>query len=879
MKSELVRKTFLDFFRERGHTIVPSSPVVPVGDPTLLFTNAGMNQFKDIFLGKVPCPYDPPRAASVQKCIRVSGKHNDLEEVGRDGWHHTFFEMLGNWSFGEYFKREAILWAWELMTKFYGIPAEKLWATVYESDDEAYRIWIEEIGLPPEKVVRCGMKDNFWEMADTGPCGPTTEIHYDWGKELDPDGVPNASDRFVEVWNIVFMQYFRDKDGELHDLPAKNVDTGMGFERLVAVLQGTRDNYQTDIFSPLIERISELSGHDYEEGGQITMAFRVLSDHIRALSFAIADGAIPGNTGRGYVLRRILRRAARFSRILGVHEPIMYKLVSPLVDKMGNVYPELKKNADTIAQIIKAEEERFGKTLDFGIELFNNIIEQLEKRGERTIPGEDAFRLYDTYGFPLDLTQLMARELGFDVDVDGFEKLMQKQRERARAAAGFDVVHKKKPDWIRITDGEDSRSLCYETERAEAQIRLARAGENNTVEVVLSQTPFYAERGGQVGDTGKLKGDGFELEVLDTQLEGEHIVHICRGDAAKLIEIFRSSPDVIAEVDHERRAEIRRNHTATHLLHKALRMVLGDHVRQAGSLVAPDRLRFDYTHFEAPTQEQLRRIEEIVNEKIMENLPVETVVTKYEDAIKSGAVALFEEKYGAVVRMVKINDFSKELCGGTHVSRTGDIGLFVIVREENIGSGMRRIEAMTGKHAYRYVSNLRNLWAEVERTLRATGDDVLTKIEKLFERIKELEKRSRHSGEFDAAKVASSLISEAKRINNAKLVVGKVNAVSRDELMQVLGILEKELPSALIFLASALENGKAAFVCRITADVIRKFGINAGELVKKAAQITGGGGGGRPDFAQAGGKNPEKIDEALKAVLKIIDKKFSNRGA
>ncbi len=871
MRSEEVRKAFLDFFARRGHTVVPSSPVVPIDDPTLLFTNAGMNQFKDIFLGKVACPYDPPRAASVQKCIRVSGKHNDLEQVGADGYHHTFFEMLGNWSFGEYFKREAILWAWELLTEVYGIPSERLWAAVYEEDDEAYEIWVRDVGLPAHKVVRCGVEHNFWEMADTGPCGPTTEIHYDWGEQLDPDGLPNSSERFVEVWNIVFMQYFRDERGELHPLPAKNVDTGMGFERLVAILQGTQDNYETDIFAPLIDRIADISGRDYSDA-ESKFAFRVLADHTRALAFAIADGALPGNTGRGYVLRRILRRAARFSRKLGVQNPILWRLVPPLVDKMGDVYPELRHRADLIAQVIKSEEERFGKTLDFGIELFERVAERVISQGESVIPGEDVFKLYDTYGFPVDLTQLMAAERGLSIDVAGFERLMAEQRERARSSATFEVVHKRRGEWEVVTEGEDSKRLCYETEVCEADVRLVRVCGEGCVELVLSQTPFYAEAGGQVGDTGTIRGDGFALPVCDTQWEGEHIVHRCEGvdRPQRVVSQLRRNPRVVAEVDHERRAAIRRNHTATHILHKALRTVLGEHARQAGSLVAPDRLRFDYTHFEAPTPEQLAEIEAIANDVIRRNIPVKTEVLPYREAIARGAIALFGEKYGDVVRMVSIGDFSRELCGGTHVGGTGEIGLFLITREESIGSGMRRIEALTGEGAFNYVQGLRRRWRRLEEELGSTGDAVFERLHRLRRELEELRRSFEKLGDMRAKRTAETLLQSAAAVGDGKLIVAEVSAENRNELMAVMDELERLVPSGVILLGARLSDGKVGFVCRVTPDFVRKHGINAGDLVRRVAQITGGGGGGRADFAQAGGTKPDMLGEALEFAKKHI---------
>ena len=873
MKSNEIRQIFLDYFKNRQHTIVKSSPVVPIADPTLLFVNAGMNQFKDIFIGKASCPYNPPRAASVQKCIRVSGKHNDLDEVGGDGYHHTFFEMLGNWSFGDYFKLDAIKWAYELLTEYYKLPKEKLWAAVHEKDDESAKIWHDEIGIPENKIVRCGDKDNFWEMAETGPCGPTTEIHYDWGEQIDPDGLPNSSKRFVEVWNIVFMQYFRNPDGSLDNLPIRSVDTGMGFERLTAILQGTQDNYETDIFAPIIHSIEDLSGHRYDENERVKFAIRVLADHIRSLSFAIADGALPGNTGRGYVLRRILRRAERFARTLGVDQPILWKLVTPLVDKMGDVYPELVQRAQIITQVIKSEEERFGKTLDFGIELFNKIADRTIAAGENKISGEDAFKLYDTYGFPIDLTQLMARERNLDVDVAGFDKFMDEQRKRARSAGTFDITHKQKNEWIKITEGEDSKKLFYDTEKSDAEIRYVRQSDDGKIEIILSQTPFYAESGGQVGDTGKILGENFTLDVVDTQKEGEHIVHICeyhKTSYKDLLDAIGKNPEVSAEIDHERRNAIRKNHTATHLLHKALRLVLGEHIRQAGSLVAPDRLRFDYTHYKSPSENELREVERIVNEIVQRDIPVETEITTYAEAVESGAMALFGEKYGEKVRMVTIGDFSRELCGGTHLNRTGEIGLFTIAREENIGSGTRRIEALTGMSAVEHFFTIRKHWNEIENRLNATGDSVFAKIEKLYEEIDEINRKLTEQIGEKSKNIANELMESARELDGSKIIIGKVAARSRENLMNIMSKLEKQIDSGIVLLGAATDSGKVAFVCRVTSDIIESHGFKAGDIVREVAKIAGGNGGGRPDFAQAGGKNPEKIDEALDRAKQII---------
>lgn len=883
MRSEMVRKLFLDYFEKNSHAVVQSSPVIPINDPTLLFTNAGMNQFKDIFLGKIKCPYNPPRAVSVQRCIRVSGKHNDLEEVGRDGYHHTFFEMLGNWSFGDYFKEESILWAWELLTKVYGIPADKLYATIYLDDDEAEQIWIEKVGLPKERIFRFD-KENYWEMADTGPCGYTTEIHFDWGSEINPNAVPNdSSGRFIELWNIVFMQYFRDEKGKICPLPQRNVDTGMGFERLVAILEGRRDNYLTDIFSPIIEKISEISGKNYSDNNETTITFRVLSDHIRTLAFAIADGVLPGSTGRGYVLRRILRRSARYSRVLGIHEPMCYKLVTPLVDKMGNIYPMLNKFADTITRVIKAEEERFGKTLDIGIELFEKIADELVSSGEKIFPGEMAFKLYDTYGFPLDLTQLMARERGLSVDEETYQKYMNEQRKRARSSAKFDVEHKKLSIWDIVSKGKTSLSLCYGKEYANASVRLIRRGErSDIIEVVLSRTPFYAESGGQVGDTGKIKHASITLKVIDTIRDGDFVVHRCEMPMGRsydeILSLLREDPQVVAEIDGERRLDIRRNHTATHLLHSALREVLGEHVRQSGSLVAPERLRFDYTHFQSPTREQLENIETIVNSVIMANQPVKVKKTTYKDAISSGAIALFGEKYGEIVRMVEVENTSRELCGGTHVGHTGEIGLFVIVNEESIGSGLRRIEALTGKYASEWLKSMRKHIDILEKKFSSPIEQIPGKIEALFDEISRMKKSIEFAAVQNAEQIATHLLSKAYDISGIKTISSSIGSLTRNELREVMSLLEKAIPDGVIFLIAVIDT-KPTLVCRVSPEVVQKFGLKANDVISYSAKLVDGKGGGRSDFAQAGGKraDSESIMNALNKAKEIIESKIKNK--
>ncbi|RKY93050.1 alanine--tRNA ligase, partial [candidate division KSB1 bacterium] len=684
MKSNEIRNSFLDFFRSKGHKIVPSASVVPFDDPSLLFTNAGMNQFKNIFLGVEKPQF--PRVANCQKCIRVSGKHNDLEEVGKDTYHHTFFEMLGNWSFGDYYKREAIEFAWELLTEVWKLPKERLWATVFYQDIEAEKLWKEITDINPKQVLRFDEEDNFWEMGEVGPCGPCSEIHIDLGEDFcDMKQVPGhvcqvngGCSRFIELWNLVFIQFNRTEDGSFKELPARHVDTGMGFERIVAVLQGVKSNYDTDLFRPLFDAISEISGVEYSGTDEaVAVAHRVIADHVRALSFAIADGALPSNEGRGYVLRRILRRAARYGRTLGMHEPFIYKLVPVLADVMGATYPELLEKHQYIATVIKSEEEGFSNTLDRGIELFENVAAKLIARKERVFPGNEVFRLYDTYGFPVDLTRLMAEERGLEVDLEGFEKAMSEQRRRAQQAQQFQFEVR---DFF--GDAEEipnSRFVGYDT--LETEVRIVSFKGN---EFLLDQTPFYGEAGGQVGDTGVIfsPDHSFEVKVVNTIRAGTRIVHIGEVQSGRFEDVLQKP--LVARVDAERRKAIARNHTCTHLLHKALREVLGKHVNQAGSLVAPDRLRFDFTHFEKISESQLDEVERRVNEIIRANFAVEVLHKTFDEAKLMGATALFGEKYADVVRVVKIDDYSLELCGGTHLDFTGEIGYFRITTESSV---------------------------------------------------------------------------------------------------------------------------------------------------------------------------------------------------
>ncbi len=844
--SHRVRQSFLDFFAERGHRIVPSAPVIPYGDPTLLFTNAGMNQFKDVFLGTGTREYT--RAANTQKCIRVSGKHNDLEEVGYDTYHHTFFEMLGNWSFGDYYKPEAIAYAWELLTQVWKLPVERLHATVFRTDDEAYDIWRRY--LPPERIHRFDEKDNFWEMGDTGPCGPCTEIHYDRTPDLTGGRLVNAgSPQVVEIWNIVFIQFNRRADGSLEELPVKHVDTGMGLERICAVLQGVDSNYDTDLFVPLIRRIEELSGRQYPQqdvGHPDGIAMRVMADHIRALAFAIADGALPGNTGRGYVLRRLLRRAERFARTLGFREPVLWRLVPVLVEIMGEPFPELRQHQRTIEQVIEVEEASFLRTLDRGLQLFEEVVAELERRGEKVIPGDIAFQLADTYGFPLDLTQLLARERGVAVDTEGFHRLLEQQRERSRQAQKLQAVEVLLPTAL-----GQLRSEFTGYEELETEARVLYAEGTN---VVLDRTPFYVEAGGQVSDTGTLLLGGETYPVEDVRRVGEAIVHVCASEVAAAV-----GEHAIAQVDRHRRWAIMRNHTATHLLHEALRRVLGPHVQQAGSLVAPDYLRFDFSHFGKVEPAQLREIEALVNEKIREAIPVETRIMPLEEARKIPNVKMFfADKYGDIVRVVVIDErFSVELCGGTHVQNTSQIGTFVLTAEEAVAAGIRRVEAVTGEGVERYVENLRRRLEE-ERRHSEQLQEQLHRLQQELAQMR-LERVSTRIPEF---------LARARQVNGIRIVAERVELDSMEQLKALGDRVRTALETSGIAVLATVTEGKVQLVCVVTPDLVERY--PAGALVARIARELGGGGGGRPHLATAGGRYPEKLPEVLQRVPDIV---------
>ena len=867
LSSTELRRAFLRYFEERGHEIVPSSSLVPANDPTLLFTNAGMVQFKDVFLGREKRAI--PRAASAQRCVRAGGKHNDLENVGYTARHHTFFEMLGNFSFGDYFKREAIRYAWEFVTKELGLPPERLWCTVYEEDDEAARIWLDEIGVDPARFSRMGMKDNFWAMGDTGPCGPCSEIFYDHGPEIPggPPGSPDEDgDRYVEIWNLVFMQFDRNEQGELVPLPKPSVDTGMGLERIAAVMQGVHSNYEIDLFRGLIEAAAEATGTADLE----SKSLRVIADHIRACAFLIADGVLPGNEGRGYVLRRIIRRAVRHGYKLGQDKPFFHGLVAPLERQMGEAYPELVARRAHVERVLHQEELRFAETLAQGMRLLEDEIAGLPAGGR--IPGETVFRLYDTYGFPVDLTADVARERGLSIDEAGFEREMAAQRERARKASRFGMAGGAAP----ILD-QPTAFHGYETLELDGQVTALYDADGHPVErlpvgargtVVLDRTPFYAESGGQIGDTGTLRAaaGGAEFRVTDTQKLGVAYGHVGTVERGEI----RVGDRLHAAVDGERRAAIRLNHSATHLLHAALRRVLGDHVQQKGSLVAPDRLRFDFSHYEPVKPDELARIEKMVNDEIRRNVDAEIRVMPYDEAIAAGAIAFFGDKYGDEVRVLRFGDFSTELCGGTHVSRTGDIGLFKIVSESGVAAGIRRIEAVTGQGALDLIAAHERQLKGVAALVRGGRDEVVDKVQQLIERSRALEREVQQL----KAKLASGgggrdLLDEAVDVGGVKLVAARIDGVDNKALRDTVDRLKDRLGSGVVVLGAA-EGDKVRLVAGVTKDLTNR--IAAGELIRSVAEQVGGKGGGRPDFAQAGGSRPEALDEALASVKDFISR-------
>ena len=868
-----IRQAFLDFFHSKGHQVVASSSLVPHNDPTLLFTNAGMNQFKDVFLGLDKRNYS--RATTSQRCVRAGGKHNDLENVGYTARHHTFFEMLGNFSFGDYFKHDAIQFAWELLTseKWFALPKERLWVTVYESDDEAYEIWEKEVGIPRERIIRIGdnkgapyASDNFWQMGDTGPCGPCTEIFYDHGDHIwgGPPGSPEEDgDRYIEIWNIVFMQFNRQADGTMEPLPKPSVDTGMGLERIAAVLQHVNSNYDIDLFRTLIQAVAKVTGAT----DLSNKSLRVIADHIRSCAFLIADGVMPSNENRGYVLRRIIRRAVRHGNMLGAKETFFYKLVGPLIDVMGSAGEDLKRQQAQVEQVLKTEEEQFARTLERGLALLD---EELAKLSGDTLDGETAFRLYDTYGFPVDLTADVCRERNIKVDEAGFEAAMEEQRRRAREASGFGADYNA---MIRVDSASEFKGYDHLELNGKVTalfvdgkaVDAINAGQEAVV--VLDQTPFYAESGGQVGDKGELKGANFSFAVEDTQKYGQAIGHIGKLAAGSL----KVGDAVQADVDEARRARIRLNHSATHLMHAALRQVLGTHVSQKGSLVNDKVLRFDFSHNEAMKPEEIRAVEDLVNTQIRRNLPIETNIMDLEAAKAKGAMALFGEKYDERVRVLSMGDFSTELCGGTHASRTGDIGLFRIISESGTAAGVRRIEAVTGEGAIATVHADSDRLSEVAHLLKGDSNNLADKVRSVLERTRQLEKELQQLKEQAAAQESANLSSKAIDVNGVKLLVSELSGVEPKMLRTMVDDLKNQLGSTIIVLATVAE-GKVSLIAGVSKDVTDR--VKAGELIGMVAQQVGGKGGGRPDMAQAGGTDASALPAALASVKGWVSAKL-----
>ena len=868
-----IRQAFLDFFHSKGHQVVASSSLVPHNDPTLLFTNAGMNQFKDVFLGLDKRNYS--RATTSQRCVRAGGKHNDLENVGYTARHHTFFEILGNFSVGDYFKHDDIQFAWELLTseKWFALPKERLWVTVYESDDEAYEIWEKEVGIPRERIIRIGdnkgapyASDNFWQMGDTGPCGPCTEIFYDHGDHIwgGPPGSPEEDgDRYIEIWNIVFMQFNRQADGTMEPLPKPSVDTGMGLERIAAVLQHVNSNYDIDLFRTLIQAVAKVTGAT----DLSNKSLRVIADHIRSCAFLIADGVMPSNENRGYVLRRIIRRAVRHGNMLGAKETFFYKLVGPLIDVMGSAGEDLKRQQAQVEQVLKTEEEQFARTLERGLALLD---EELAKLSGDTLDGETAFRLYDTYGFPVDLTADVCRERNIKVDEAGFEAAMEEQRRRAREASGFGADYNA---MIRVDSASEFKGYDHLELNGKVTalfvdgkaVDAINAGQEAVV--VLDQTPFYAESGGQVGDKGELKGANFSFAVEDTQKYGQAIGHIGKLAAGSL----KVGDAVQADVDEARRARIRLNHSATHLMHAALRQVLGTHVSQKGSLVNDKVLRFDFSHNEAMKPEEIRAVEDLVNAQIRRNLPIETNIMDLEAAKAKGAMALFGEKYDERVRVLSMGDFSTELCGGTHASRTGDIGLFRIISESGTAAGVRRIEAVTGEGAIATVHADSDRLSEVAHLLKGDSNNLADKVRSVLERTRQLEKELQQLKEQAAAQESANLSSKAIDVNGVKLLVSELSGVEPKMLRTMVDDLKNQLGSTIIVLATVAE-GKVSLIAGVSKDVTDR--VKAGELIGMVAQQVGGKGGGRPDMAQAGGTDAAALPAALASVKGWVSAKL-----
>ncbi len=872
MKSKEVRQQFINYFESKGHKAVRSSALIPRNDPTLLFTNAGMNQFKSVFLGEEERDYT--RAASCQKCMRAGGKHSDLENVGHTARHHTFFEMLGNFSFGDYFKRDAIAFGWELLTDVYKLPKDKLWITVFEDDDEAEELWQEVAGVARDRIVRMGAKDNFWQMADTGPCGPCSEIFIDQGEDLSCGPgckIGCDCDRFLELWNLVFMQYNRAEDGTLNPLPKPSIDTGMGLERITAVMQGKLNNFDTDLFRGIISSISKHTGVPYGRSPDTDASLRVIADHSRAATFLLSDGLMPANEGRGYVLRRIIRRAARHARLLGAKEPLLTKIVSAVVSEMGDIYPELMDQKELSEKVLRLEEERFERTLEQGMKILDDLLLGLKSSDEKLIPGGEVFKLYDTFGFPVDLVRDIALDSGYRVDEQGFHDAMEAQREKARASwVGADEAIASIYREV-LTEAGSTEFVGYDREEADSVVKaiirdgvtVNEASEGEKVEVVLDRTPFYGESGGQVGDTGKLTGDETSLEVLDTKkpLEGLfiHQALVKRGP-------LKVWAKLNARVNTTYRNSIRRNHTATHLLHKALREVLGDHVKQAGSLVEAGRLRFDFTHFSSMGPEEIREVEASVNSRILANIQLHTDVQDAESAVASGAMALFGEKYGDKVRVVGIGDYSKELCGGIHCGATGEIGPFVIDSEGSVASGIRRIEALTGTGALEQFDRGRNTLSEIGTMLKAP-DKPSEKVKQLMDELKALQKEKERMQGAAMKDASSGLVGEARDIDGTKVISTRVDGLGARDLRSLADKVRDRLGSGVIVMAS-VEDGQASLLAMVTSDLTGKH--KAGDILKQVASACGGRGGGKPDMAQGGTKDISNLDAALESVFDLV---------
>ena len=874
MTGNEIRSAFLRYFEQHGHRQVKSSALVPKDDPTLLFTNAGMVQFKDVLLGREKRDY--VRATTSQKCVRAGGKHNDLENVGRTARHHTFFEMLGNFSFGDYFKEGAIDFAWTFITKEMGLPIDKLWITIYDDDDEAEGFWKKHVA--PERIVRMGEKDNFWSMGDTGPCGPCSEIHIDQGPALGTgpeDVLGGEGDRFLEIWNLVFMQYNRDASGKLTPLEQQSIDTGMGLERIAAIMQGVQSNYDTDLLRPIIGAVEEAIGKAYGDNDKDDVSMRVIADHIRATCFLMADGVLPENTGRGYVLRRIIRRAARHGKMLGFEEPFLYRLVDMFAALMGESYPELRQHQSFVTKLLLSEEERFLNTLHQGLRELDTLVAAHRSDGAGVITGQEAFRLYDTFGFPIDLAEEVAEDAGMQLDRSGFEAVLNATRQQARETWKGSGEVQAAPVYQKIFQrfGPSQFTGYEQIERTETVAALIvdgqeveQAGEGQTVELVFAHTPFYGESGGQVGDKGQLLAleDGVEIEITDTQKPlSDLIVH---NGVVKHGSVAPGMP-LQLRIDHERREAIRKNHTATHLLHAALRQILGDHVKQAGSLVAPDRLRFDFTHFARLSERELERIERLVNEQLWRNTPVQAEVTSLDNALASGAMALFGEKYGDDVRTIDVPGFSKELCGGTHVGATGEIGFFTITSEAGIGSGVRRIEALTGPGAYEYVKRDERILSEMRQMLRARPEEEMDKLERLSAQQRDLERQIAALQQRLASSQTQDYFSDVQEVNGVKVLALTLDDFDRKALRSFVDTAKDRLGSGVV-LVSAVEDDKVSLVAGVTKDLTDR--ISAGALMGKVASLLGGKGGGRPDMAQGGGNDVAKLPEVIAQTPNLV---------